>query len=187
MPYLLSVVLSQPFQTTICQPSQQTWAFGGTGMWVMLMNFSKPFELFDTLFIVLRKKPLVFLHWYHHITVLLFCWKTYGTSENGSGMYFVAMNYTIHAVMYGYYCLSALRLRPKWFPAVAITMGQITQMVVGTAVCAAGWHYRNLGVPCSNDYYVLVLGALMYASYLYLFADFAVRKYVVPKKSKKTV
>lgn len=36
-------------------------------------------ELVDTLFIVLRKKPLIFLHWYHHITVLLFCWHAFAT------------------------------------------------------------------------------------------------------------
>jgi elongation of very long chain fatty acids protein 6 len=36
----------------------------------------------DTLFIVLRKKPLIFLHWYHHITVLLFCWHAFATQSS---------------------------------------------------------------------------------------------------------
>jgi len=47
---------------------------------------------------------LQFLHWYHHITVLLFCWHSYAVTSS-TGLYFVAMNFSVHAVMYGYYYL----------------------------------------------------------------------------------
>ena len=40
--------------------------------------FSKLPELGDTIFIVLRKQRLIFLHWYHHITVFVYCWYSYG-------------------------------------------------------------------------------------------------------------
>lgn len=45
----------------------RTWAF----------CFSKLPELIDTVFIVLRKQPLIFLHWYHHASVLIYCWFSY--------------------------------------------------------------------------------------------------------------
>lgn len=45
----------------------RTWAF----------CFSKLPELIDTVFIVLRKQPLIFLHWYHHASVLVYCWFSY--------------------------------------------------------------------------------------------------------------
>uniref|UniRef100_A0A914R0T5 Elongation of very long chain fatty acids protein n=1 Tax=Parascaris equorum TaxID=6256 RepID=A0A914R0T5_PAREQ len=34
-------------------------------------------EFGDTAFIVLRKRPLLFLHWYHHVTVLVYTWHAY--------------------------------------------------------------------------------------------------------------
>ena len=98
----------------------------------MLFIFSKIPELFDTAFIVLGKKKLIFLHWYHHVTVLLYCWHSYGT-RNAAGLWFIAMNYTVHAIMYFYYFLTGLGYRPKW--AFFVTIIQISQMFVGVMVC----------------------------------------------------
>jgi hypothetical protein len=67
-------------------------------LWVQLFILSKIPELIDTVFIVQRKRPLIFLHWYHHVTVLLYCWHSYAT-EASQALYFVAMNYSVHAVM----------------------------------------------------------------------------------------
>lgn len=71
---------------------------------------------------------------------------------------------------------------PKSFPAVLITISQIAQMFIGTGVCLSGWYYLLSGKTCSNDLSNLIAGGLMYGSYLYLFMDFAVRRYVFPQK-----
>ena len=83
-------------------------------------------ELFDTFFIVIHKKPLIFLHWYHHITVLLYCWHSYVT-KSPPGIFFVVMNYSVHASMYFYYFLMATKMRPKWLNPMIITTFQISQ------------------------------------------------------------
>ena len=75
--------------------------------------FVKVPELFDTVFLVLKKKPVIFLHWHHHITVLLCRWNSYVT-ESAAAIYFVAMNYSVHAVMYFYFFMAIVPY--KWFP-----------------------------------------------------------------------
>lgn len=185
VPYLFGMIMSRSFEDTISPNPLNTWGYGPTGFWVMLFIYSKVPELIDTVFIVLRKKPLIFLHWYHHVTVLLYCWSAYSTIA-GSGLYFVAMNYTVHALMYGYYCLQALGVCPKSFPTVLITMAQIAQMFIGTGICMSAWWFKFSGRPCHNELSNLVGGGIMYGSYLYLFCEFAVKRYIFgsSKKSK---
>jgi hypothetical protein len=46
----------------------------GLTFWAYLFYLSKYYELFDTVFLVLRKRPLTFLHVYHHAIVMPMCW-----------------------------------------------------------------------------------------------------------------
>lgn len=187
VPHLLHMIATQPYDSTICTSAEQQFGEGACGLWVMLFIYSKIPELIDTVFIVCRKKPLIFLHWYHHVTVLLFCWHAYAT-ESSTGLYFVAMNYTVHAIMYGYYFLMAIGQKPKWLPPMAITMAQISQMFVGVSVCISSYIYMTNGTECSVKKENVIAGALMYGSYFYLFAEFAVKRFILaPKKAAKKV
>jgi elongation of very long chain fatty acids protein 6 len=193
MPRLVANILTMDYEQTICtSPTVGAgvegalgWANGPTGFWVMLFIFSKLPELVDTAFIVLRKKPLIFLHWYHHVTVLLFCWNSYATTS-GSGLYFVAMHYVVNTLMYGYYCLLALNLCPKSFPSFLITFAQIGQMFLGTFICLSGWYFKYVakyvfrqaaaGPVCHNAASNLFAGAVMFGCYIYLFVDFSLKR-----------
>lgn len=192
-PYLIANLLNgyhnhnsiyESYYDSICLEPRESWGAGPTGFWVMLFIYSKIPELIDTVFIVLRKKPLIFLHWYHHVTVLLYCWDAF-SGLTGSGLYFVAMNYTVHSMMYAYYCMQALKCVPKNFPTVLITLSQISQMFVGTFVCCSSWYFMYKGATCSISMTNLIAGAIMYGSYLYLFVAFAVKRFVVKPKAKK--
>lgn len=179
--------MTQSFQHNVCASPLESWFLGPVGFWAMLFNFSKIVEMIDTAFIILRKKKLLFLHWYHHLTVMLFCWNAY-SHATASGLYFLGMNYCVHSIMYGYYMLAAIDIRPRWLPPVLITALQILQMVVGTGLCISAWYFRTAsGSPCHNALSNLVAGLLMYASYFYLFSAFALERYSkrapTPKKS----
>ena len=117
---------------------------------------------------------------------MLYCWNSYVT-ESAAGLYFVAMNYSVHAVMYFYFFLMAIRAVPKWFPPILLTIFQISQMIVGTAVVCACIYYHYYGTKtytyalyssgCSNTMSNLYCGGVMYASYLYLFVEFAFKRF----------
>jgi len=195
VPHLLYNLYAFSPQDTLCKPAIFMYGCGATGMWVQFFIFSKVPELFDTVFIVLRKKPLVFLHWYHHITVLLFCWHSYVTESPG-GIYFASMNYCVHFVMYGYYFLMAMKWLPKWFPAGIVTIAQISQMVVGVVLTVYSGMLYAYPRPSSNSIYAppqvcdvkienLWAGGLMYASYFALFMHFAFERYYLKPQRKK--
>lgn len=138
-------------------------------------------ELIDTLFIVIHKKKLIFLHWYHHVTVLLYCWHSYVTLSP-VGIFFVVMNYSVHASMYGYYFIMAINYKPKWFNPMIITTFQISQMVVGVLVTIIGFYYYNTSkLSCHIAAENNMAAFLMYGSYLFLFLQFFIGRYVEPK------
>ena len=116
------------------------------------------------------------MHWYHHFTVLLYCWHSYAT-RSSAGLYFAAMNYGVHALMYFYYFLSARGIKAGW--AGLVTTLQISQMFIGVGVCTAVWYYQSVkGVACDVQPENQLAGILMYASYGVLFIVFALEKYI---------
>lgn len=84
VPHMLLRINTLPFEQTVCESPHTAYGAGACGLAVQLFIISKIPELIDTVFIVLRKKPLIFLHWYHHVTVLLYCWNSYVT-QSGAG------------------------------------------------------------------------------------------------------
>eukprot|EP01035_Chromulina_nebulosa_P021225 gene21225-27494_t len=190
---MIYILQTKTFEESVCDPADTSYGAGACGLAVQLFVLSKLPELIDTVFIVLRKKSLIFLHWYHHVTVLLYCWNSYVT-ESAAGLYFASMNYTVHAIMYYYFYLMAIKKLPKSFPSWIITIIQIAQMIVGTAVvCACLYYYKYGGVKyppgkCNNQESNLIAGGIMYSSYLYLFVEFAVKRFVfgINEESKPT-
>lgn len=144
--------------------------------WVMFFCMSKVPELLDTLFIVLRKKPLRFLHYYHHVVTLLFCWDAWAVKAEYGG-WFAAMNLVVHSIMYTYYALCSLKFR---FPTPVrsfITFLQIAQMFGGLAVVIHNALY------CDTNRHNIFFGLAMYFSYVILFGKLFGDEYLRPAPS----
>lgn len=185
VPHLVMMVTTYGFDYTLCRAAVAGYGNGAVGFWVAAFVYSKYVELIDTVFLVIRKRKVGFLHWYHHCSVLLYCWHAY-VWEMPTGIYFVAMNYTVHAIMYFYYFLAAVCTRPlKW--ALLVTILQLLQMAVGIAVTIS--HLRILlfdTLPRCDGHIPNLTGALgMYASYFILFAHFLVERYCQKREVRK--
>eukprot|EP01012_Entosiphon_sulcatum_P067523 TRINITY_DN97279_c0_g1_i1.p2 TRINITY_DN97279_c0_g1~~TRINITY_DN97279_c0_g1_i1.p2 ORF type:complete len:300 (+),score=88.92 TRINITY_DN97279_c0_g1_i1:41-940(+) len=170
VPHLVSHLMNNGFEYTVCTPPQDWYVNGSSGLWVFLFIISKIPELVDTVFLVLQKKEVIFLHWFHHSTVLLYCWHAYIRCM-ANGLWFAAMNYTVHSLMYTYYFAMNIGLRraAKRF-APLITTLQLLQMVVGMFVTGSTAAYYYSGHTCAVDPANIKLGMAMYAAYFFLFA-----------------
>jgi len=205
VPTLISALIdpNRGLHFSMCANPRDWHADGPAGLWLAAFIFSKIPELIDTIFLVLRGKKVIFLHWYHHATVMLYCWHALHTVA-GPGIWFASMNYIVHAIMYGYYFCTSVGLYKLARPiAPLITTLQLSQMVGGTLImcsCAlavwknpmassvaalaaakgktsGGISLDDNGSACAIDRTNLSLGLGMYLSYFALFAMFFVKKY----------
>jgi elongation of very long chain fatty acids protein 6 len=177
VPEIFHNLRTRPFSEVICDPSCYALP---SARWIFFFNVSKFFEFGDTLFIVLRKKPLIFLHWYHHVMTCLYCWyaNQISVSENCTGWPFAVMNLFVHTLMYSHYALTALGVRANW--NIMLTSLQLGQMILGIYVVAtAGLFCANRDQFIYGTYFALI----MYFSYAVLFANFFFQRYCGKKKA----
>jgi len=158
--------------------------------WIALFVFSKYAELIDTVLLVLRRKPIIFLHWFHHWTVLATTW-AYVHCRFVPGIWFGVINACVHTLMYHFYYRAACRVTLT-YPKL-ITTVQLVQMVAGMVITTI-WTYLNWtdssACPSPDHHLEIVLSTYaMYGSYLVLFAKFYVERYLKTRnqsaKSKK--
>lgn len=183
--YMLSVGV---IRDTMCTSPKLLYGHGSVGLWVTLFNWSKFAELFDTFFIVIHKKPLIFLHYWHHITVLLYSWYSF-VSDTPSSIIFMALNSTVHTIMYSYYFLMTIKMKPKWLNPIFITLAQLLQMVLGLTVTIMSMYYsvnQTEDKPCALEPRTLLPCFAMFGSYFLLFLQFFIKRFMAKSTKKKS-
>lgn len=191
VPILVHNLNTYGWKYTICNSD---WLDGPSGLWTMLFIFSKFFELFDTMYLVIHQRSVIFLHWFHHVTVLLYCWHAY-VMVSAHGLWFAAMNFSVHSIMYCYYFLMLYRPIRKYvrISGPLITTVQLSQMAMGLVVSLAAWYYVGSNPygtgpsECNIDPANWKLGLAMYFCYFWLFAQLFLDKYIKKKPHQKSV
>lgn len=172
--------------TAICVYRDDLYRRGVVGLLNMAFMFSKIPELIDTVLLVVHKKPIIFLHWFHHTTVLLFCWHGW-VNPSMTLLWTAVINFSVHAFMYFYYFLASINVRSILKPvAPFITLAQIIQMVIGVGYMGYAIYYDMIGGGCDTNWLHCQLFLWMFVSYGILFSNFFLQRYVFKKpKGKK--
>uniref|UniRef100_A0A914PIB7 Elongation of very long chain fatty acids protein n=1 Tax=Panagrolaimus davidi TaxID=227884 RepID=A0A914PIB7_9BILA len=159
---------------------------GPAAFWACLFALSKVAELFDTVFLVLRKRPLIFLHWYHHAVVLVYSWHS-AVELTAAGRWFIFMNYCVHSIMYTYYALTSMGFQIPRPLAATVTILQTTQMLIGVylSISVAYLKWTNPIQPCQQSATNLGICFFIYATFAFLFLRYFIRTYISEKGKRK--
>jgi elongation of very long chain fatty acids protein 6 len=147
------------------------------GYWSFLWVASKVPEFVDTYFIVLRKKPLMFMHWFHHAITGYYALINFST-DNAHLSYGVWANYGIHAMMYTYYCAVALKFRVPSQVAQIITTSQMVQFLIVIYAMVGAQYYASTGMKVAATSFGLFLGHFTMWAFMLLWTRFYVNRYV---------
>ncbi|CAI4224528.1 unnamed protein product [Auanema sp. JU1783] len=185
IPELVSVFIKDGFVGSYCN-NHTYYTDPSTGFWGWMFVMSKLPELGDTLFLVLRKRPVIFMHWYHHAATFVYAEMTYAEHQAWA-RWSLALNLTVHTIMYFYFGIRALKIRTPGLVAKFITTIQIAQFVISCYIFGHLVYIKSFDVipSCAVSWNVLLIGGVMYLSYLYLFAQFFYRAYIVKKPPTK--
>jgi len=197
----------------------QIWRHGisynycGLGGWTaplvtlyVLNYFTKYLEFVDTVFLVLRKKPLTFLHTYHHGATAFLCY-TQLLGHTPVSWIPITLNLGVHVLMYWYYFRAACGVK-AWYKEY-ITMLQILQFVIDigfiyfttynlfasryapgvpvNATCVRNiteWREALTPAEVVRSEMAAITGIVTITSYLFLFIIFYFATYKTPASRK---
>ncbi|KAF8124311.1 GNS1/SUR4 membrane protein [Boletus edulis] len=145
--------------------------------------YFKYIEFLDTVFLVLKKRPLSFLHVFHHSTTALLTFLQHNAKFSGAWA-IICLNLGVHVVMYYYYFATAGGTK-LWWKRHLTTM-QIVQFIIDVFLFHFGlyqhfaftyWPYLPHIGDCAGDEKAAMFGTLLITSFLGLFAKFYVQTY----------
>jgi elongation of very long chain fatty acids protein 6 len=157
--------------------------------WAMCFALSKIAEFGDTIFLLLRKRPLIFLHWFHHAVVLIYSWHS-ATELTAAGRWFIQLNYMVHSVMYTYYAASCIGLRaPKWV-SMSVTAAQTTQMLIGVLISLYVAFLKltqDSSFICQQSVQNMCICFAIYSAFAVLFTRFFIKAYCRKGGERRTM
>lgn len=190
-----------PSSTSSLGSARKSQNSGALFFWCYIFYLSKYYDFVDTLLLVLRKKPLGFLHMYHHASLPLLCVLTMSNWRlpvwTGA-----IINSGVHVIMYYYFGLRMAYPDRKIWWRKYVTVIQILQFTLGFVFIAYFLKIFVLAVNiseegavytvsilrgCAVNPFVVGLNSLVNLSFFILFVDIYIRDNFVSKTSKNAI
>eukprot|EP01133_Synstelium_polycarpum_P009124 gene9124-10700_t len=166
-------LIRNPASTSLYAAACTLNTAGQMDFWYYVFYLSKVYEFLDTIFLVLRKKSLIFLHVYHHFITFWLCWVN--LAENtGVQWADITANCFVHIIMYFYYYKTEIGENPWW--KKYITRVQILQFIFDISLHAV-WHYHHYTSHCNGTLRGVMFSNYVIFSFLFLFLQFYFRSY----------
>jgi fatty acid elongase 3 len=174
--YFIPIWYTRGTYTIACDPGRDVYTKGPLIFWFYLFYLSKIYEFLDTIFQVFRKKPLKFLHVYHHCITLGLVWLTL---QEGNPMQWadITANLFVHVIMYYYYYKAELGIQIWW--KKYITTIQIIQFLWDMS-WHLGWYFLTARLPpntCAGTMFGFHFSNFVILSFLFLFIHFYIQTY----------
>jgi len=162
-------------EVMLCDESRHQQNESNLYFWYYIFFLSKFYEFIDTYILIARKKPISFLHCFHHFITAFLCWVCL---QSGMAVQWIVitLNGMIHVAMYYYFMVQTMGGDVWW--KKHLTTCQIVQFCLD--ICATtswGVYYWGSGKDCSGDVTTFFFGHGILSSFLLLFINFYVQTY----------
>ncbi|KIJ28349.1 hypothetical protein M422DRAFT_189826 [Sphaerobolus stellatus SS14] len=158
----------------------------------MISYYMKYIELLDTVFMALKKKPLTFLHVFHHSATAILIYSTM-IGRPSLSWFPVGLNLSVHVLMYYYYYATACGRKIWWKKYV--TKIQIIQFILDLTFIFLSLGYIPFAksyarflpqtVSCAGAETTAWFGCIIAIIYLSLFVSFYKKTYTPKQKLSK--
>ncbi|KAI8810224.1 fatty acid elongase [Cladochytrium replicatum] len=134
-PVVLRNFSSKSYTEALCDKEGDMWT-SGLFKWSWLFYLSKYYEIMDTVILLVKGKRTSLLQSYHHAGAIISMWL--GVRSRATAIWiFVVFNSFIHTLMYFYYALTTIHIRPPSLLKQSLTRLQISQFLIGGSLATS--------------------------------------------------
>ena len=159
------------WQTIACINTPNTGLYGFANFVYLA---SKVWEWADTVFLILTKKDVIFLHYFHHMTTFTMAAVVHNFPVGG----YCFLNCFVHAIMYMHYAFPV-----RWARSL-ITSTQLTQFVIVISIHTYGYLNPSTCFDMAPVFLEWAFNEAVVAGFFLLFVNFFIQQYLVKGKKK---